>query len=169
MAVTARRVTLSSFFALLLMNPASAFAWGGDVTQAREVYRDNMAIRMSNGSTGRATIVFTISATAYVGQDGNARWPDDRRCYYNDINRTLVRSLTLTTADGTVIPVRDTMIALPSESGYRWGQVNTCNDKINEINGRLSSSIGNAQTWQSYIDGEKSEVLKIISQFGQVI
>lgn len=162
-----RRTQVFSCLCLLLATPA--YAWGGDVSQSREVYHDTLAVRMANGSIAHAVLSFTVTAVAYVGEDGNARWPDNRACYYNDVRRTLVRSLTLTTADGTVIPVRDTTVALPNAGGNHWGAVTTCNDKIAEINSRLMSDAGNAQTWQAYIDGERSEVQKILSQFGQVV
>lgn len=163
-----KRVTRPTLALAFLFSATPLHAWGGDVSETREVYRDNLSVRMANGQLGRALLEFTVTATAYVGQRGNARWPDDRACYYDSVRRTLVRTLVFTAPDGTTIPVRDTTVALPSLSGRSWSSVTTCNDKINEIQNTLKSATGNAETWQSYIDGEKAEARKILSQFGQV-
>ena len=147
----------------------AAFAWGSDVSQSREIYRDTITVKSNDGKMGHAILVFSVSSTAYVGEEGNANYPDDRKCYYNDIRKTLTRSLSYVAPDGTNIPVRDTTIALPNDTGKRWGAVTPCNDKISEINNTLTSSTGSADSWQTYIDGQKADAEKIISQFGQVI
>lgn len=147
---------------------SAAFGWGSDIGQSREIYRDTIAVKMANGKIGHAILAFTVSATSYVGEDGNANWPDNRACYYREVRRTLIRSLIFIAPDGTAIPVRDTNVALPDVGGYHWGSVTPCNDKIGEINERLLNAVGNADTWKSYIDGERAEVGRILSQFGQV-
>lgn len=148
---------------------AVAFVWGGDVSKSREIYADQLSIRMADGKLGVGIVTISVTATTYVGQRGNAKWPDNRACYHDAIRLTLVRSLTLTMPDGTSIPVRDTTVALPDQGGRSWGAVTTCNDKIGEIESSLISAAGNAEKWRTYIDGQRAEVRKVVEQFGQVV
>lgn len=157
---------LAAFMALS-SNPAVAQT--GDQAQTREIYRDTLTVRMANGSNATALLVFSITGVSNVGQRGNAKFPDNRSCYHDSIRRSLVRSLTLITADGTQIPVRDTMVTLPDAPGYSWTPLTPCNRKQGEIASHISDSLGNSRTWQSYIDGERSKTERIISQFGQVL
>lgn len=163
------RLLTSATAATLMIAATPCWAWGDDQSETREVYRDNLTVRLPNGKLGHAILAFSVTATTYVGEDGNANFPDNRACYYRDVRRTLVRTLSLNMPDGTVVPIRDTTLALPSAGGKSWGQVTPCNDKIAEIHSDLVAATGSADTWQTYIDGEKSEVRRLLSQFGQVV
>ena len=161
------RLIIASLSVAVVATPA--LAWPEDRTVTREVFGDNLAIRMADGSIARGRLSIQVSATLSIQEDGNGNWPDDRSCHFRGVRRTLVRSLTLTTADGTEIPVRDTVIALPPGNEKHWGKVTPCNDKAGEAEGYLDGEIGSASTWQSYIDGQRATSLKIIRQFGQVL
>ncbi len=168
MSVHLRRLLTAVSAVSLFAVSTACYAWDTDVTETREVYRDNLTVKMAGGKLGHAVLAFTVTATSHVGENGNAKFPDNRACYYNDVRRTLVRTLVFTSPDGVEIPVRDTTVALPNASGKSWGVVTTCNDKIGEIHSNLVSATGSASTWQTYIDGEKADAAHILSQFGQV-
>ncbi len=163
-----RMIQIAGLFALTTALTSPAWAWPDDRSVTREVYGDTLAIKMANGTRATGRLSIKVTATLSIQQDGNARWPDDRSCHFRNVRRVLVRTLTLTTADGTEIPVRDTVIALPPGAGKDWSKVTPCNDKAGEAEGYLDGQIGSASDWQSYIDGQRADALRIISQFGQV-
>lgn len=164
-----RARTAFTAMCLIASLAAPAYAWPDGRTFTREVYSDGLKIRTANGSLTSGRISIKVTATLSIQEDGNANWPDDRSCHFRDVRKTLIRSLTLTTADGTEIPVRDTTIVLPGGSEKHWGSVTPCNDKAGEAENYLDEQIGNASMYQSYIDGQRADAMKIVSQFGQVI
>jgi hypothetical protein len=164
-----RRFLAGLSCASALFISTAALAWGYDVSQSREIYRTTITVKAKDGKLGHAVLVFTVSAVTLVGEAGNAKWPDNRACYYNDIRRTFIRSLSYTAPDGTGIPLQDTTEVLPNLPGHSGGAVTTCNDVIGDINNTLVSATGDAQQWNAQIQGDTQAVDKILSQFGQVI
>ncbi len=143
--------------------------WGGDERATREIYTDIISVRMKDKSLAKALVNYSTEALAYVGQDGNARFPDNRACFHNDIRRTLFRSLKLQKADGSIIDARTSTIALPSLSGERWRPVATCNDKIDYIRQKIARATGDKATFENEITGEQAEVKKILKEYGEVL
>lgn len=158
-----------AFLALTAMSTSAALAWPDDRSFTKEIYADSMRIRMGNGSLATGRLSIKIRASLSIQEDGNANYPDDRSCHFRNVQRTLIRSLTLTTADGTEIPVRDTVVTLSPGNEKGWGAVTPCNDKAGEAESYLDSQIGDASTWQSYIDGQRADAMKVVAQFGQVV
>lgn len=171
------------FRALVLIASIAAVAGATDANAARadrgrhtkaiSISSTEFNVRMKDGKVGRAKLDYMVEAAYNVYQEGSAKFPDDRACYFQGDGIVFSRRLTIMPDDNKTLDLGSVTKRVGSPPNKGWsgtfqGSKNNCNARWGELEPALTSAVGNYYTWKSHIDADRQEALSVLELFGTV-
>ena len=142
----------------------------GTFTEERSIYTEGFSVKKKNGKRYHADAIYKVRVSVHAWQTGNAKFPDNRECHFQIVDRRLLRDIILTDADGHQSNEGQSDIALGG-IGNKKDSKNNCNECMVDSDQHiqyLRTHLGDYPTHQDVIRDDLVRVKEILEIIGTV-